>query len=395
MAGVGGQRRLGGAAPPAAQTAPCEEGAMTVRIATFNAENLFRRPRVFGVDDPSQRRETLEDFATLVSVLDHESYSARDRETIAGILEKYDVPNAQSKTRPFLVNEARGGARLFKVKQGGAIEVVAAGRPGWAGWAELVRDDINWQAVRNTARVITEVNADVLLVVEVEDRLTLDRFSTQVLATMMGARRYPYNMLIDGNDSRGIDVGLFSRHPVTSVRSHIFDTVSGRPVFSRDCPEFEIDLDGGKPLWILGNHFKSKGFGAPAATAAKRKAQAARVKEIYEAARTRSARVIVAGDLNDTPDSAAIRILLDDAGLRDAMGHGSYTGAPGTYETGQSVKQKIDYLMFSPDLWRRVQAVDVERRGIWAPHTFKSFESVTSKGDQASDHALLYADVEV
>ncbi|NUK04936.1 hypothetical protein HRW23_11080 [Streptomyces lunaelactis] len=65
------------------------------------------------------------------------------------------------------------------------------------------------------------------------------------------------------------------------------------------------------------------------------------------------------------------------------------------YGTGQSLKQKIDYLMFSPDLWQHVQAVEVERRGIWAPNTFKSFETVTSKATQASDHGALYADLEV
>ncbi|AVZ76858.1 hydrolase [Streptomyces lunaelactis] len=367
---------------------------MTIRIATFNAENLFRRPRVFAVEDTSERRKTLEDFATLVSVLDHETYTAEDKEQIAGILEKYDVPDSLSKTRPILVNETRGGARLFKVKRGGAIEIIAKGRPHWVGWAELVRDDLNWDAVQNTGRVIAEVDADVLLTVEVEDRLALQRFSDQVLGDLMGAKQYPFNMLIDGNDSRGIDIGLFSRRPVTSIRSHIFDAESGRAIFSRDCPEFEVDLEGGKPLWILGNHFKSKGFGKPAVSANKRKAQAKRVKAIYEAALERSARVVVAGDLNDTPDSEPLGFLLA-AGLQDAMDHGSYTGAPGTYGTGQSLKQKIDYLMFSPDLWRHVQAVEVERRGIWAPNTFKSFETVTSKATQASDHGALYADLEV
>ncbi|MCX4824529.1 endonuclease/exonuclease/phosphatase family protein [Streptomyces sp. NBC_01142] len=367
---------------------------MTIRIATFNAENLFRRPRVFALEDSSERRKTLEDFAILVSLLDHETYTAEDKEKIVEILRKYDVPNSQSKTRLILVNETRGGAKLFRIKRGGAIEIIAKGRSHWVGWAEMVRDDLNWEAVQNTALVIAEVDADVLLTVEVEDRLALHRFNEQVLGDLMGAKRYPFNMLIDGNDSRGIDLGLFSRHPIASVRSHIFDTESGLPVFSRDCPEFEVELTGGKPLWILGNHFKSKGFGRPAVSANRRKAQAKRVKEIYRTALERSASVVVAGDLNDTPDSEPLGFLLG-AGLRDAMDHSSYTGAPGTYGTGNSLRQKLDYLMFSPDLWKQVEAVDVERRGIWAPNTFKSFETVTSKANQASDHAALYADLDV
>ena len=256
---------------------------MTLRIATFNAENLFHRPRVFALADPEERRQTLEDFAALVSLLDHETYTADDKKKIAEFLDKYDVAASQSKSRSILLNETRGGAKLFRTKRGGGIEILAEGRAHWVGWAELVRDDLDEEAVHNTGQVIAEVDADVLLMVEVEDRLTLHRFQKQVLSEMMGARNYPFNMLIDGNDSRGIDIGLYSRRPITSVRSHIFDSAAGRPIFSRDCPEFEVELTGGAPLWILGNHFKSK-IGSPAATTKKRKAQAGRVREIYKEA---------------------------------------------------------------------------------------------------------------
>ncbi|MFI2213689.1 endonuclease/exonuclease/phosphatase family protein [Streptomyces sp. NPDC020141] len=366
---------------------------MTVRIATFNAENLFRRPRVFALPGAAERRRTLEDFAALVALLDHAVYTAADKKRIAALLEKYDVPSAQSKTRPILVNETKGGAKLYKVRKGGAVEIAAEGRTGWVGWAELVRDDVDQEAVHNTARVIAEIDADILLTVEVEDRLTLHRFNAQVLAAQ-GAGRYPFNLLIDGNDSRGIDVGLFSRLPVTALRSHIFDVDPARPLFSRDCAEFEIQLPDGEPLWLLGNHFKSKGYGKPAESAEKRRLQAQRVRQIYTAALKRSSRVVVAGDLNDTPDSEPIGLLLR-ARMKDVMSHRGYTGAPGTYGTGQSVKQKIDYLLLSPELWKRVETVDVERRGVWAPNTFPSFDTVTSKANQASDHGALYADLAV
>lgn len=100
------------------------------------------------------------------------------------------------------------------------------------------------------------------------------------------------------------------------------------------------------------------------------------------------------GDLNDSPDSEAVKKLLV-TGARDAMSHPSYTGDPGTYGTGHSLDQKIDYLLFSPELFSKIQHVDVERRGVWAPNSFKSFDTVTSKADEASDHAALYADVDL
>lgn len=362
---------------------------MSIRIATFNCENLFRRPIVFGSGNDPIRNAVLEDFRKLVEILDHDTYTANDKKKIIELLKKHSIDVSQEiSTQTILVNEPRGRARLLK-GEGRNIEVrpEVTGRSAWVGWAELVKDDLNWDAVKNTARVIAEVNADILLTVEVEDRLTLHRFNKQVLAGQFDAEPYPFNMLIDGNDIRGIDVGLFSRHPITSVRSHIFDKKGSREIFSRDCPEFEIDIDG-EPLWLLGNHFKSKRGGG----GDKRKLQGERVAQLYEAALERSAHVVVAGDLNDTPGSPPLAFL-EATGLEDAMTHDSYEGPPGTHGKCIHLDDKIDYLMFSPALFAKVDEVTVERRGIFEFGT--PFDTVTGPGNQASDHAAVVADLDL
>ncbi|BBC36496.1 hypothetical protein SGFS_077900 [Streptomyces graminofaciens] len=369
---------------------------MTVRIATYNVENLFRRPAVFRVADEEAREKVLREFNELVDILDKEVYSEDDKARIAELVEEHRAFDTVPETRgPIFVNQLKGsGAKLFTLSgdpDNPTVKIVAKGRTKWSGWAELVRDDLSLESVRNTARVITEVDADIVLTVEVEDRLTLERFNQQIVGGTPGRKPYPFNMLIDGNDKRGIDVGILSRHPIRSIRSHIFDerNGSGERLFSRDCPEFETG-PGGTPLWILGNHFKSQIGGGGGL----RLEQAKRVREIYEAALDRSAHVIVAGDLNDNPTSEPIKQLMD-AGLQDAMSHHSYQGLPGTHEQGTSPKGKIDYLMFSPGLFDRVRKVGVERRGIWAPNTFPHFDTVTSHLTQASDHAALYADLDL
>ncbi|KUN33754.1 hydrolase [Streptomyces longwoodensis] len=368
---------------------------MTVRIATFNTENLFRRPRAFALGSDAARQEVLADHATLVGVLERRTYDEDAKELIAALVKKYDLDDRRDDgTRPFFINETRGQHTLFRTRGSGdkrTVEVVADGREDWTGWVELVREDLGWEAVHNTGRVIAEIDADVLLTVEVEDRLTLRRFNEQVLGGVWKKAPYPYEMVIDGNDPRGIDVGLLSRHPVTSLRTHVFDPDPDSPgerLFSRDCAEFEIAL-GGPPLWLLGNHLKSKSGDNPRL----RLAQARHVATIYQAALERSPHVVVAGDFNDEPSSPGLRAVLG-TGLKDAMSHGGYAGPPGTIGTCRTAEQKIDYLMFSPALWDTVEHVEVERRGIWAPRTFKHFDTVTSKATQASDHAALYADLD-
>lgn len=363
---------------------------MSIRIATFNCENLFRRPVVFGSGNDPIRDAVLVDFRKLVDILEHDTYTANDKTKIIELLVKHSVGVSKKiSTQTILVNEPRGRARLLKGK-GRNIEVrpEVTGRSAWVGWAELANGDLSWSAVKNTARVIAAVNADILLTVEVEDRLTLHRFNKQVLAGQLKAKSYPFNMLIDGNDTRGIDVGLFSRYPITSVRSHIFDKDGNQVIFSRDCPEFEIDIKG-KPLWLLGNHFKSQlGGGGDA----KRLLQGNCVAKLYQEALKRSAYVVVAGDLNDTPASPPITVL-EDAGLKDAMTHGSYEGPPGTHGKCTSLSDKIDYLMFSPKLFAKVDKVTVERRGIFEFGT--PFPEVTGPGNQASDHAAVVAELDL
>ncbi|MGW6708302.1 endonuclease/exonuclease/phosphatase family protein [Streptomyces sp. NPDC054956] len=363
---------------------------MSIRIATFNCENLFRRPVVFGIGNEALRDAVLEDFRKLVETLDHATYTADDKTKIIELLKKHSVDVSQEiSTQTILLNEPRGRAKLL-TGEGSNIGVrdEATGRSAWVGWAELVTGDLSWDAVRNTARVIAEVNADILLTVEVEDRLTLHRFNKQVLAGQFEAVPYPFNMLIDGNDIRGIDVGLFSRYPITSVRSHIFDKKGSQDIFSRDCPEFEIDIDG-EPLWLLGNHFKSKRGGGGAE---KRKLQGERVAQLYKAALARSARVVVAGDLNDTPGSPPLAFL-EATSLKDAMTHDSYEGPPGTHGKCTDPDDKIDYLMLSPELFAKVDKVEVERRGIFEFGT--PFNTVTTPGNQASDHAAVVAELDL
>lgn len=354
-----------------------------MRIATFNVENLFSRPAAMNLETWAEGREVLEDVARLNGLLSRATYSDAVKQKILDLLKKYRFDKSNIKSRPFDIVQVR--EKLFTVFKG-EIRIKADGRAGWVGWVSLTREQIDSEAVLNTARVIATVAPDIIALVEIENRLSLDRFNKQMI-DRFPVGLFAHNMLIDGNDPRGIDIGLLSRFPINFLRSHI-DLGGAQRVFSRDCPEYEVLLPGGESLWVLANHFKSKGYGNAADNDAKRRAQAEAVAEIYRAARKRSEYVVVAGDLNDTPDSATLAPLLQATDLRDAMTHASYSGPPGTFRTS---KQKIDYLLLSPALWARVEMAGVERGGIYAPRAGAPYDSVTSLNNQASDHAAVWA----
>jgi Endonuclease/Exonuclease/phosphatase family len=134
-----------------------------------------------------------------------------------------------------------------------------------------------------TAKVIHDVGADVIGVVEAENRPALVRFHDDVMALVLGTS-YQHIMLIDGNDERGIDVAIMTRNgfDLEGIRSHVDDEENGERIFSRDCAEYHIKTPANHRLIVLVNHFKSKGFGSQATSNRKRETQAKRVKAIYE-----------------------------------------------------------------------------------------------------------------
>lgn len=251
---------------------------------------------------------------------------------------------------------------------------------------------MTWNATRNTGRVIHEVNPDILITIEVENRPTLVRFNEQVLGAEFGLK-YPHALVLDGNDTRGIDVGLLSRFPIETARSHMDEPFeSASKTFSRDCPEFDLLLPGNERLVAIPNHFKSKRNGNDEDSENRRKAQAKRAHEIAKDALARSQLVLVGGDLNDTPDSASLAELLK-AGFRDVIDHPDYpTDRSGTFGTGLA-NNKLDYLISSPALWATVETCGIERRGSYHPGVWQPFDTVEKTADEASDHHCVWMDV--
>jgi len=368
---------------------------MNLRIATYNVNNLFERATVLELEGFSQQAaKVLQDVQRLNELLAQDSYAGEVGTGIVKLLEQYKF-HKDEKNPWFTINEIRN--KLFRVKQDkSGVTLTAAGRKSWLGWVVLLRSNVNTVSTANTGRVIRAVKADVLCVVEVEDRLTLDRFNRNLLNGT-----YPHNLLVDGNDERGIDVGLLSKFEIRAVRSHIddrFPNKAGQNVlkFSRDCPEYEVSLPNGNTLWMLCNHLKSKGYGNQADNDEKREGQANRIRGILGRFDLTTELVVVAGDLNDTPNRKPLKNLLQTPHLFDVLASAKLQGPRWTYQDG---RDQIDYLLVSKALHDRLQKVDIERHGIFRTDNFGGqfphFPQVTGKVTQASDHAAVWAEFKI
>lgn len=367
-----------------------------MKIAAFNVENLFDRPKAFNLDDQAKGAEITDAVAEINVLINKDDYSAADKARMLDLIKQLKLT---SPNPPFVIFRKIRGA-FWKQPKSGPMIIVANGRADWVGWVELKTEPNNAVAVMNTGRVIKAVGADILAVIEAEDRVALKQFSEQVLLKL-GGDPYDEIMLVDGNDDRGIDVGLMvtNGHSVGLMRSHIADMMpNGERVYSRDCPEYEVITPSGERIWILPNHFKSKFGGNDQNSIDKRTAQAVRTAEIYEALRAEGHdKIVVLGDLNDTPDSVALKRLLKETDLKDVGEHADFsTGAfsgVGTFGTGSN-SNKIDYLLLSPALFARVKAGGLFRMGAWtASNRWPMFPELKQHVHAASDHHLIWVEL--
>jgi endonuclease/exonuclease/phosphatase family metal-dependent hydrolase len=242
-----------------------------------------------------------------------------------------------------------------------------------------------------TAKVIDEIAPDILAVEETEGMDALRDFNRTSLHNFQA--EYEHLMSVRGNDPRPIDVALLTRNGnvIESIVSHVDDAADGKRIFSRDCPEYTIHA-GDETILVMVNHFKSQGYGKKEDNDARRKAQAQRVRQIYDERRAAGFdNVIVLGDFNDVPSSDALSPLLGHGSdLRDISTHPKFVNdGAGTYTDGK----KLDYILLSPALYAKVTGGGTCRNGMWkAP---QRYSEIVRPCDTASDHAAVYADIAI
>jgi endonuclease/exonuclease/phosphatase family metal-dependent hydrolase len=397
---------------------------MTTRLASFNVENLFARAKALDTSAWGEGGPALAAFEDFNEIAAKKKYTEADKAamldaltTLRVLVETEDgrrVNKKQFDNAWALLRENRGDFLVAPAKA--EPRIVAEGRADWVGWVELAVEPVDETATRMTARVIQDVDADILCVVEADSRPALVRFNEELLG-----KRYGHAMLIDGNDLRGIDVGLFCTKEIDIrwMRSHV-DVPDGpkRKLFSRDCPVHHLRLPGGADLYVLPNHLKSQSFssGDPDPL---RTRQSKKVAEIYRQLRKEGAELVaILGDFNKGPDKddPTVHPTLEalfgpKSHLVDAYSLEQFTELfdpkdaertrPGTFQSC-TISNRLDYILLSPELAELVTGGGVFRKGLWGdpsnvnpPKLWSIYPEVTAARHAASDHAAVWVDLDL
>lgn len=388
-----------------------------MRLASFNVENLFARAKALDTTTWPEGGPALKAYEVFNTIAAKPVYTEQDKSGMLAALLTLEVlvttpAGIRLNPEPFqawaLLRENRGDFLVAPAEA--APRITATGRADWSGWVELITEPVDEVAIQMTARVITDVGADVLCLVEAEDRPALVQFNTELLAG-----RYGHGMVIDGNDPRGIDVGLYCSADVDilSMQSHVDDPDPGRPgkaLFSRDSPVYWLRLSSGAEIVVLLNHFKSQSFssGNPDPL---RTRQSTRVREIYDELRAAGATLVaILGDFNKGPDPQnpthhpTLEPLLDPGtplvNVYDLPGF-DVGPRPGTFQSC-SLRNRLDYILLSPELAATATAGGIFRKGLWGtpsninpPRDWTIYPEIDSSRQAASDHAAIYVDLDI
>jgi len=169
-------------------------------------------------------------------------------------------------------------------------------------WSEETLD----AKIQNLSRVILSFNrgkgADIIVFEEVENINALNLLVKKGL----GKKGYKYISLIEGPDSRGIDIGMISRYPIVSEKLHKVDiskVQKGRS--TRGILEVTFKVKS-KTVTVFGNHWPSQGNNDQTRLVAS-KVLAKKVKLV------KSDLVVATGDFNqtrsDSPHGISLNIL--------------------------------------------------------------------------------------
>jgi endonuclease/exonuclease/phosphatase family metal-dependent hydrolase len=363
--------------------------------------------------------------------------------------------------------EDGGGHQIGNVYFEDPAEARAARRIAEAVWSD--------DKCQLTARALLAADADIAALQEVDNENALRTFRRSYLNRLDGPRvavamkawlaanpgkppaevaafrreliarvGYDHIGVIEGNDGRGIDVGVLTRRRVDrmAMTTHrdktfrqldawlpgmdkykekkgdksVFFTPDDR-VFKRDCLEVDFTI-GGKPFTLFVCHFKSMSDGREASRIM-REAEATAVRRIVTdkfGGKPERANWAICGDLNDyaevdgdrnvvsyktgEPSPPGITPLLDEGFAHNVVSRLDRTERWTTYHAPDDLYTQLDYILLSPALAERNPDVKPEiiRTGLpWraARHTGERLPRVGWDRPKASDHCPVVVELEL
>ncbi|SDD91090.1 Endonuclease/Exonuclease/phosphatase family protein [Pricia antarctica] len=373
-----------------------------MKIATFNIQNLFHRDRSL-IAKPYGKCVTdwvneLDELMLGNNRVSNNTERIQELAFLLGFDKTFDVPYA--------VMRKRAGF-LFLKGMDYSKELKSGELTDWNGWIALQTIPLDPMAVNNKAKVVAEVNPDIILLQEIEDRASLEEFNAQLLPESDG-EPFQEVVVFQGSDKRGQEMGILLKngYRVKSVRTRCFD-LGDNPNPKKEFFQYEIDTPSLQTIWLLAAHLQEETKDKELSDALRKK-EAQQIADVYNELWEKGERnIIVTGTLNAVSYCDSLSPLFRDTKMKDVTRHRSFKADNdegrdaayfrlGAYRLGVNIRQK-DYLLLSPNLFSKVANSGLNRKAVWPDKKpmWSIYSSIHDKKQAASEHPAIWAKIDI
>lgn len=370
-----------------------------MKIATFNVQNLFHRDRSLL---KKTRGKCVSDWIVEFDALLLKERCPSNTERLKELSFLLDFDKTYN--NPYVVMRKKAGA-LYLKGMNYSKELRSGELTDWNGWIKVQTTPIDPESTKHKAMVISEIDPDILVLQEVEDKMSLDEFNTLVLPKF-NCEAFPQSILIPASEGKGREQALLLKngYELESVKIHNLESTESA---QEELLEYKIQTPKGEKIYLLSAYFaetvldKEKAFEI-------RKNQAYQVSSIYKMLQMQGKNnIVITGTLNAPSYCNSLSPLLQETDLRDISKNKTFNVdidegkdatyyRMGAYRMGVNIKQK-DYLLLSPTLFTNVKTSGLNRKGVWPEKrpNWGIYSSMQNRNQAASEHPGVWCELTI
>lgn len=370
-----------------------------MKIATFNVQNLFHRDRSLIQRTAGKCvSDWIAEFDTLLTKEKSSSNTERLKEL--SFLLDFD----KTYQNPYVVMRKKAG-ELYLKGMNCSKELKSGELTDWNGWIIVQTLPIDPEATNHKAMVISEIDPDILVLQEVEDKMSLEEFNNFILPKF-NCLPFSECFLIPNSEGSGREQALLLKngYHLESIKIHNIDDSN---IATQELLEYEIQSPKGEKIYLLSAYFHENNLDKEKAFET-RKNQAYQVSSIYKMLQMHGkSNIVIAGTLNAPSYCNSLSPLLQETDLKDLSksktfnvdideGKDATYYRMGAYQMGVNIKQK-DYLLLSPTLFANVKNSGLNRKGVWPEKrpNWGIYSSMQNRNQAASEHPGVWGEIRI
>lgn len=367
-----------------------------MRIASYNIQNLFFRDEaLFGTGHTKNFMDWLDEFESLLRKglrLNEDYRRLRELSFLIGLSKEHP--------QKYLLLRKHGGALHGKIMV--SPRTLEKDLKACHTWIRMTSQMIPRESVIHKARVISEINPDVLLLQEVEDRASLISFRDKYLADFNYRDCYHF----EGNSKQGLGFGILLRkgYTLSVCRSYCNKEDSeGKPLFDTGLQILWLRDPKDQLFRILQTNLSGLEKGEKADQ--KRRDQLSFISKVWEEQLDMFHDLLICcgslgrpsfcETLSELMSKKEIRNILKSGCLKADRDYGKASSyfSLGAYQKGINLRE-TQYLLYNNTPSAELLSCGLNRRGIWSgrTHNWYCYPDINSEVAQAGMHPLLWAD---